>query len=294
MKKAFLILFVLLFVILYALPVSISKSYIVFNDEQVPYMISVRNTDDNDIVLGKITLGGSHQNEFTITIDNCTQKTLSKGEVCDIGVKFTPKTKGIKNALLIIPFTDSTSDVVQNADVFLTNYQDTVINVRNNVSPMMYDVSLKDNLEAGKTYELNWSVLGFDDSYSCVVVVFDCSTSPAGECGDAYGSDNMILVTDDIGYKTKKLSSMEYDNQYENVFSFSYNLSISVKTSEGNDWKSDGTDIVVRLYIISSKDKADGKSTTSLIIPENIGGRHYDTSGRKLLRTVCPTGGCTQ
>jgi hypothetical protein len=156
----------------------------------------------------------------------------------------------------------------------------------------MSKIVLNDDLKAGNSYDLNWSVTGYENSYYCVVAVFECDLAEKGECGNFYGSKDMIMSSGPLSYKTKTVLKNRYENMNANLFDYSYKLVLPDKTKNGQNWNVKGTDIVIRFYIVSSTDEKNGLATTSLIIPKDVGNRQYDDSGRKLLRTVCPVSGC--
>ena len=275
--------------ILLGYSLSLSQSYVVFsNDENVsdPYTITVTNTSGDTLTIGSDILEGPHSSEFNITSDGCQGKTLDVDGSCDISVQFTPKTKGIKNAYLVI-----------NNDyrVFLTNYQSTKQDAIDRLPPTIYDINISSTLDANTSYDLQWSLIGYDDQYICAIAIFDCSAADEGECGDSISGADKLFSTATVIYPDS-VEPVGWTYKGEQAHQFKYHLNVTIPDSpvNGGDWNDTGTQAVVRFYVISSMDQLNDKPSISLIIPGDITNSFYGTSGRKLSVTICPESGCTQ
>ena len=275
---------------------SLSQAYVVFpNDDNVsdPYTVTVTNVTSDTISLGSVTLAGPHSSEFNITSDNCSNQDLSAGGSCDISVQFAPKTKGIKNAYLVI--NGGSSNAVQSRIVFLTNYQSSAQDVQDRLPPTIYDLNISSTLNANSSYNLQWSLIGYDEKYICAIEVFDCSAANQGECGNvSNGPDKLFGTTATLNPDSIEAVDWTYKGQQAHKFTYHYNVTIPASPINGGDWNATGTQAVVRFYVLSAMDAFNNKPSISLIIPGGITNRYYGTSGRKLELTICPEGGCSQ
>ena len=64
--------------------------------------IEIGNTGDAPLGIGAVRLGGSAAPDFSTVGDGCSRRTLPPGETCRLVVRFTPTTKGPRDARLLI------------------------------------------------------------------------------------------------------------------------------------------------------------------------------------------------
>gem|GEM_PF-1247018 len=64
--------------------------------------ITLSSIGNKDLVIGRITLSGTNQEEFSISYDGCSGQTISPSGDCSIDVLFSPTSLGEKSALLSI------------------------------------------------------------------------------------------------------------------------------------------------------------------------------------------------
>ena len=268
--------------------ISVSRSYIVFQDSNSSMSadIEVTNNSNDDINISQLAIEGLHASDFSIINDSCSNVVLSANDNCNIQVAFTPQNHGVKSAMLHIPYLSTSMDI------FLTNYEDIPHNVKRRLAPVIYDVNISEELNASTTYSFNWSLIGYHNGYRSMVVMFDCTNIPEGECGTSYTSSEKFLESPLIPYDKKIPINWSYRGERGYKFQYSYNATIPDTRADGSDWSSTGTNVVVRFYVISNEDDVNLKSSLSVIIPGGISPRYYDTSGRKIEKTVCPSGGC--
>jgi hypothetical protein len=268
-----------------------SKSYVVFKDNSdAPKVILnfENNSSSANINVHTLSLIGAHPDEFNITTDGCSDTTLYPNQNCNVEVAFTPKNDGNKNALLKVPYGDSNTIYV-----FLTNTEDKRHNVIKRLAPILSDVNISEDLNASTSYDLTWSLIGYHHDYKVIVTMFDCTGMGTGNCGSSYSGSEKFLETDPVVPSSIESSDWKYYDQ--NASRFNYTCSVTIPDKRGNNesWNSSGTDIVVRFYVLSDADGKNHKSSLSLIVPGNLAKRYYDTSGRKIEKTVCPDTGCS-
>jgi len=265
-----------------------SNSYVVFeaSSDAPSSTLSFENKSANDIDVGSLSIIGAHSDEFNLTNDGCSEQTLSADESCNVELKFSPKNEGIKNALLKVPYDTKI------LYVFLTNHEDNKHNVEKRLVPVVYDdINISEKMDANISYTLKWSLIGYHDGYKVISAMFDCTDKAAGECGADY-NDN-FLESGSLSAISSESVDWTYRDQNATKFDYTWTTTIPEKRANGDDWNSTGTDIVIRFYVISDEDEENGKSTISLVIPGNLSDRYYDTSGRKIEKTICPEGGCS-
>jgi len=266
---------------------TVSDSYVVFKDGNAPaFTLLLQNKGSSDISVGAISIVGAHDDEFGIVNDGCSSTTLGSDTHCNIGVKFTPKNNGIKNALLHIPY-DS-----KFLSVFLTNYEDNAHDVKKRLPPVIYSIINTEEMNASISYTIQWSLTGYHDSYKTKVVIFDCSGITNGACGSSYSNSEKFLESSFLTYSSKEDANWTYRGQHSSSFNYTYTTTIPANRANGDDWNASGTDAVIRFYVLSDDDEKNNKTSLSLMIPGNISHRYYDTSGRKMEVTICPSGGC--
>jgi hypothetical protein len=238
------------------------------------------------ISVGALSLQGNG-NDFTLSADNCSNTTLDTNTPdCTLTLQFTPQTGGVRAGWVDIPYT--ISGTTDHLALFMTNKEDTSHEIRRRLQPAMDDVSIDQNMSTGTQHTLAWSVLGYHDDYKVKVAMFDCNGTAAGECGNTYGDTTMFYESNFLTADSQTSSSWEYKGEEAKTFNFSHTFTVPDK-----NWDANGTTAVIRFYIISTQDIEADKPSISLIIPGNLDADYYyDTSGRKLKRTFCPSGGC--
>ena len=265
----------------------VSKSFVVLDDNKSS-TLNVQNKSGDDINISTMSMIGAHSSEFSILSEDCTSELLKDGDICNVEVKFEPKSSGVKNALLHIPYND------KYINVFLTNYEDTTHNVTRRVTPDMYSIDISEEMNASSSYNLKWSLMGYDSGYKSMIALFDCTDKAEGECATSYDSSEKFLESEMLSTVSTEDTTWVYKDKQATKFNYEYNVTIPDTRADGSDWNSTGTDIVIRFYVISKEDEDNNKSSLSLIIPGNLTDRYYDTSGRKIEKTICPSDGCSE
>jgi hypothetical protein len=69
-------------------------------------IVSISSTGIEDLVIDTISLSGSHTGDFTILEDKCSGTALTQFENCTARIKFSPSSKGLKQATLSISSND--------------------------------------------------------------------------------------------------------------------------------------------------------------------------------------------
>ena len=290
--KQFMKIFFLLSLVLFAKDpdIDISQSYVVFDavtagTSSQEVTLTLTNKSSGDMSVGNIILQGAHKEEFNITSDGCSSQTIVSDGVCDIKVLFSPTNKGSKNAILHISY-DSKS-----LNVFLSNSEDNAHNVKKRIPPVMYDLNISEELNASSSYTFTWSAVGYNNSYKTNIVFFDCTGLALGACGSSYSNSekfhSSIFLT-----PTTETSDWSYKDQTASEFNYSYTYTIPDTRANGSGWDNNGTQIVIRFYVLSNEDEANGEPSLSLIIPGNLSQNYYDNEGRRIEKIICPSGGC--
>ncbi len=155
--------------------------------------------------------------------------------------------------------------------------------------PMIASLSIAEQMNATQTYTLEWKAIGYDEGYITHIALFDCTGIAAGNCGNSY-VDNFF--TAEVPAVLVENSPWEYRGERANYFSYTTSFTVPATREGETNWASGGTPIVVRFYESTLKDEKAGKSATSLLVPGNVTAFYYDATGRRISKTICPSGGC--
>ena len=74
-------------------------------------IFTVSNKSQEDLTIGMISQSGSHNSEFSIGADDCSDTTLSFLESCNVQVEFSPTYIGPKTVTLAIPSNDPATPI---------------------------------------------------------------------------------------------------------------------------------------------------------------------------------------
>ncbi len=275
--------------------ISVTPTYLLFADtaagaQSDAATITLTNSGyAGGVAVGSVVLGGPHSADFNLGIDNCSAQLLAENASCALQVNFVPGSSGIKGALVTIPY--GTGD--GNLSVYLTNEEGTEHEVQRRLSPVMYDLNIPEEMNAGSAYAIDWTAMGYHSGYETIAVMFDCTGIAAGECGASYSSPGKFHQSAFLSPAQITEGDWTYSGETVQNFRYDYAFNVDAKRSDGEDWSAAGTPIVIRFYIYSDDDNAAGKPSLSLIIPGNLSNDYYDTSGRKIQKIICPSGGCT-
>lgn len=276
--------------------VSVSPTYVLFPDtttgeQSDAATITLTNSGyPSGMTVGTITLGGPHSADFNLSVDNCSAQVVVENTSCTLQANFVPRSSGIKSALVTIPYGDGDG----NLSVYLTNEEGAAHEAQRRLSPVMYDINIPEELNATTSYDLNWTAMGYHSDYKMLLVMFDCTGIAAGLCGAGYGSSEKFHESVFLSPSLITPGSWSYNGEVTQNFQYIHPYTIpATRPIDGSPWPAEGTPIVIRLYVKSSEDITAGKSSLSLIIPGNLTNNYYDTSGRKIQKIICPSGGCT-
>jgi len=78
----------------------------VLNTDSVPVTITVRNLGEANLVVGQVTMGGAHPDQFRIENDQVSNSTIPQNGSATLQVVFRPTSVGAKSAVLTIPSND--------------------------------------------------------------------------------------------------------------------------------------------------------------------------------------------
>lgn len=273
----------------------VSPTYIFFADEtpgvqsEAVTITLTNKTNAAGMVVGTVTMGGPNSADFNLSSDNCSGQSLAENTSCTLQVKFAPRTNGVRSALVTIPYGSSGTKL----SVFLSNHEDTRHEAQRRLPPMVYDLNIPEEMNASSSYNLDWTAMGYHSGYQVVVAMFDCTNEQAGTCGASYDSPTRFYESTLLS--PTQVNDGEWFYNGENIQNFHYNFTFNIdaKRPDGSDWDAAGTPIVIRFYVKSTEDSEAEKQGLSLLIPGNLSNDYYDTSGRKIQKTICPASGCT-
>ena len=238
--------------------------------------VEVWNIGTNSLTLGGLSVSGQHAAQFSITADACSNQTLLANASCMVDVTFTPGTAGHKQALLDVPSGSADTPLLQ---TFLASYEDAGHEASRRLPPVLYSLSIPENMVSGQTYTLEWSLLGYHDGYLTTLAMFNCTGVTNNNCGASFSDANRFLTTGAIAAESSTITGWYYGDVYAREYKFSMQFTPDF---------SEQTDIVMRFYQKSTDDAGAGLGSLSLVIPGNLSGSYYDKEGRRLLKTILP------
>lgn len=237
--------------------------------------LEVRNKGSSSLVVDTLNITGDHANQFSVTNNQCNNASLATSATCTVEVTFTPTERGHKQALLNIATDLADTPLLQ---AFLTNYEDGQTQSSRRLPPVLYALNIPEEMRAGQSYTLAWSILGYHDDYLSSVAIFDCTNVAAGTCGNSYNDANRIFTEVGADNGTTN-TSWHNDGIYAKEHKFTAQFTPSVGQV---------TDIVMRFYRLNTDDKNAGGSGLSLVIPGNLSDEYYDKQGRRIKKKLLP------
>lgn len=247
-----------------------------FGSDEGTVTFTVYNRDTVEVTLPQSILRGAQADEFTIEADNCNDTILQVDENCTLAVRY-PQTSGRSISAYL---------QVNEQSAFLHNYESIGEEAARRLPPVLYEINIPEEMNASTTYDISWSIVGYHQSYIAYVAFFDCSLAPEGECGVSYSQDARFDQALGLTPESTELADWSYQNVSALKSTYTYSFTPNGFTKE--------TPIVIRFYYKSLIDDTAGERSISLIIPGNLSNDYYDTSGRKIQKIICPSGGCTQ
>ena len=272
--------------------ISIEPSYVIFKNLEVgtqsdPFTITLKNTGTATMSTGTVQLRGQNSSEFSLT-SNCDNETLAAGADCNITAKLTQNSAGIKNAWIDIPY----GTAPKHLSVFLTTKEDIPHEVKRRLPPALSTETIADWMEANITYSPTWSITGYESGYKVKMVMFDCTNTGEGEyCGDDYDEDDVFYESSFLDPVNSETGDVSYRGEQSYKYTYTATFTIPLTNTNGDPWI-EGSDVVIRFYVISDYDTEADANSISLIIPGAKYRESYDESGRKMEVRICPVGGC--
>jgi subtilisin-like proprotein convertase family protein len=114
-------------------PISITPNSIDFGDVEVGVTseattVTIENTDTENLEIGTLAISGSHETDFALTDDTCSDAVLEPTEGCTFNVAMTPSEPGLRSAQIDIPSSAPTSpDVVTLQGTGIDDDEDDII-----------------------------------------------------------------------------------------------------------------------------------------------------------------------
>ncbi len=223
---------------------------------------------DSFLTLGQAQFSGGDSGQFTLVQDNCSGEVLASSTSCTMEVSFSPTTFGSKTVALKIP-TDS--NVTPSISAFFTNDEDIQHQAERRLPPVIFSLNIPEVLQADTQYTLQWTLLGYHETYFSSIALFDCSNKDQDSCGGSWG-DNFAyagnLTPESIEQSNWGLSSQA---AYEMHYSYTFT------PNDKQSFPSGDTPIVIRFYQKSTMDKNANESSLSLLVPGGLTERYYDS-----------------
>jgi hypothetical protein len=231
-----------------------------------------------------ILMNGESGTDYTIESSNCPF-FLSDGASCQVSVAYCAASNAATDVLQLY-VEDSTSPLKSAA--LYSEVSDSE-EAQRRLPPVMSSVSLTPSavmngdvaeLNAGVSYTVDFSILGYHAGYDAWAVWFKCSVGDS-TCGDDFSNGYFYLSSKLAGSASPSVWSYEGVSAQE----FSYNDSICFE---------EAGEYVLRLYRRSINDALTANGSLSLLMPGNSGLPSYevDKSGRRLSVSVVTDGVC--
>ncbi len=236
---------------------------------------TVTNQGSSDVTLGTLAFDGPYSSEFEFVTENCTGTTLPAGASCEAGVAFRPVTRGTKTATLEIPAGDGTT-----LRAFLSNEEDTASEASRRVPPVLESLSVPPGVALDQPFTIQWSLLGYHADYISKVVLFDCTGTEEGSCGDSYGTH--VAESGYVDDPSPVPGDWSYGGLVASKHSFSHTFTLTAEEIPAP------SNLVVRFYRKSREDADMDNQGLSLLIPGNLSATYYDSAGRRLIIPVNP------
>ena len=87
-------------------PTALAFGNVVVKTNSAYRVVTVSNDGTASLSIGTVTQGGTNRNQFSTANDSCSGRTLARGQACTVSVRFSPTTRGLKTATLVISSND--------------------------------------------------------------------------------------------------------------------------------------------------------------------------------------------
>ena len=145
------------------------------------------------------------------------------------------------------------------------------------VPPVLHSLTMPEKLIAGESYTIRWSLVGYENNYSTMIVFFDCTGVAPPNCGNAY-NDPKLAVSSKLTSSSMDIGEWSYLGTASSKLDYSYTFTPDVTAD---------TKTVIRFYYINGSDNNNGRPTISLMAPGSLANvLPYDVSGRRLTTTI--------
>jgi len=254
--------------------------------ESAPASFTITNSNATQTrTLGALSLSGPDASQFALDAAPCSGASLAaNGGSCTVSVKFRPTSRGSKGAMLLIPSDAPDTPAIA---AFVTNAEEAASEARRRMPPVLTSVSIPDTMAPGATYSLTWSLEGYHEDYTSYMVLFDC-TGVASDCGANYGDASRFAESDNGHSVSVTAGNWQFSGVSDHRFNYSWSFKVPDRREDGTDWPAGGTDIVVRFYCKDDIDQERNRGSVSLMIPGNLAGEYYDTTGRRIVKRIVP------
>jgi hypothetical protein len=244
-----------------------------------PADFTVSNLTGSALNISGVALSGVNPTEFEITTNGCSG-TLAASGSCTVSVSFKPATQGTKSALLQV---SSSSTDTPTLSAYLTNSAAPSAEAQQRMPPILASVTIADPMTTGTSYDISWSLEGYDSTYQSYAVLFDCTGIADGSCGNSYTDLTRFAESPLLAPSATASGNWSYGGVTSKKFTYHWNYTPSTRSGGAEFAPAPGSDIVVRFYQKSDIDIERNNSSVSLLIPGNQGTTYYDTAGRRIL-----------
>lgn len=250
-----------------------------------PSLFTITNKGGAAISLGARTLGGVNASEFAMGSTTCGA-FLTAGSSCTVEVSFRPSTKGTKSGTLEIQTGSAVTPVLT---AFLTNSTSATVEAQRRMPAVLAALAIPDTMTGGQTYDMSWTIEGYDAAYSSFVALFDCTGISDGSCGDTYGSANMFAESPVVTNGTGSAGNWLYGGVRTKQFTYGWSYQVPANRiwAGSAPWAATpGNEIVVRIYQKNDIDAIRNNTFISLLLPGNQAATYYDKEGRRIVKYV--------
>jgi len=252
--------------------------------ESSPLKYRVKYSGAGSVTLSNAVLGGANATEYRLATDNCSGAVLDTATTeCDMEVVFAPTTRGARSVTLEIDTTDADTPVLT---AFATNHEDLAHEASRRTPPVLYDLDVPEQMVAGQSYTVTWSMLGYHEGYIAYLLMFDCTGE--SNCGAGGGDPSRFLFSDKLSPVGQEVGDWTYQGMDSTIYHYSYDFTVPATRADGSPWAAGGTDVVLRFYRKSTADDAANNPALSLLIPGKLSDRYFDASGRRIIKTIVP------
>lgn len=136
---------------------------------------------------------------------------------------------------------------------------ETLEKAQHRLPPVIYSIDIPKTVKPNHSYNFEWSVMGYHDSYDIIISV--------------YKSNGIRIVNEVVSPNSTTTGQYRWGSIYSKKFSYSKSLSLDFSTSQ---------EFTIRFFAKPTNDNIDDETYLSCIVPGGLGYGAGDTTGRKI------------